>query len=80
MTLELLRSFLGWVAVCNIVLLCAMVLVCIFCRGLIYNLHCRWFDIPKEAVNLILYAALAWYKLVNIAFFIMPYLVLRFFV
>jgi hypothetical protein len=57
-----------------------MVLVCILCRGMIYNLHCRWFDIPKETVNVILYAAIAWYKLVNVAFFVMPYLVLRFFV
>ena len=80
MTVEVLRSFFGWMAVCNIALLCVMTFGILFCRNMIYNLNCRWFDMPKEAVNAVLYAVIAWYKLVNIAFFVMPYLVLRFFI
>ena len=66
--------------ICNLALLCVMAFACLFCRDMIYSLHCRWFDIPKEAVNAVLYAAIAWFKLVTIAFFVMPYLVLRFFI
>ena len=80
MTLELLQSFLGWGAVCNIAFLSVM--FCLFHAGreLIYRLHGRWFGLPKETINAILYGAMAFYKLAIFAFFVMPYIALRFFV
>ncbi|MCL1985233.1 MAG: hypothetical protein FWG59_02145 [Betaproteobacteria bacterium] len=80
MTVELLRSILGWGAICNIAFL--SVIFCIFLAGreLIYSLHGRWFGITKETINAILYGAMAFYKLAIFAFFVMPYIALRFFV
>jgi len=80
MTVEQLRSFLGWGAVCNIVFLSLMFFGFLASRKLIYRLHDRWFGLPKETINPILYGAMCWYKLVTFAFFIMPYIALRFFV
>jgi len=80
MTVELLRSFLGWGAVCNIAFLSAMFFLCMAGRELIYKLHGRWFGIPKETINAILYGAMAFYKLTIFAFFVVPYIALRFFV
>ena len=80
MTLEQLQSFLGWGAVCNIAFLSAM--FCLFFAGreVIYRLHGRWFGLPKETINAILYGAMAFYKLAIFAFFVMPYIALRFFI
>jgi len=80
MTIELLRSFLGWAAVCNIAFLSVMFFVFLAGRELIYSLHGRWFSISKETINAILYGAMAFYKLAIFAFFVMPYFALRFFV
>jgi len=55
MTLEQLSSFLGWAAVCNIIFLSVMFFGFLACRELIYNLHGRWFGLPKETINAILY-------------------------
>ena len=80
MTADLLRSFLGWAAICNIAFLSVMFFVFMVGREWVYNLHGRWFGIPKETINAILYGAFAFYKLAIFAFFIMPYFALRFFV
>ena len=80
MTLEQLSSFLGWAAVCNIVFLSVMFFVFLVGRELIYSIHGRWFGLPKETINAILYGAMCWYKLATFAFFVMPYIALRFFV
>ena len=80
MSMELLRSFLGWAAVCNIAFLSLMFFVFLAAREMIYRLHGRWFGLPKETINAILYGAMAGYKLAIFAFFVMPYIALRFFV
>ena len=80
MTVEQLCSFLGWGAVCNIVFLSVMFFVFLAGRELIYRLHGRWFGLSKETINAILYGAMCWYKLVTFAFFVVPYIALRFFV
>ena len=79
MTVELLRSFLGWGAICNIAFLSVMFFIVLVGRELIYNLHGRWFGITKETNNAILYGAMAFYKLAIFAFFVMPYIALRVF-
>ena len=80
MTVEQLSSFLGWGAVCNIVFLSAMFFMFLAARNLIYRLHGHWFGLPKETINAILYGAFCWYKLATFAFFVIPYIALRFFV
>ena len=79
MTLEQLQSFLGWGAVCNIAFLSAMFCLFLAWREWIYSQHGRWFGLPKETLNAILYGAMAFYKLAIFAFFVMPYIALRFF-
>ena len=80
MSMELLRSFLGWAAVCNIAFLSLMFFLFLAARETIHRLHGRWFGLPKETINAILYGAMAGYKLAIFAFFVMPYIALRFFV
>ncbi|MCL1887036.1 MAG: hypothetical protein FWG01_03770 [Betaproteobacteria bacterium] len=81
MTQEQLQSFFGWGAICNIVLLSVIFFIYLATRELIYRLHGRWFDgMKKETLNTLIYGAMAYYKITIYAFFIVPYIVLRFFV
>ena len=80
MTVEQLCSFLGWGAVCNIVFLSVMFFVFLASRDLIYRLHGHWFGLSKETINAIVYGGMCYYKLATFAFFVMPYIALRFFV
>ena len=80
MTAELLRSFLGWAAVCNITFLCVVFFLYFACRDTIYRMYYNLFGVQEETINTILFAAMVFYELSIFAFFIMPYFALRFFV
>ena len=80
MTVELLRSFLGWAAVCNIAFLCVLFVLYMAYRGTIYRLYFQMFGVQAETINAVLFGAMVFYDLSIFAFFIMPYLALRFFV
>ena len=80
MTVEELRSFFGWGAVCNIAYLCVLLFLYLSCRDTIYRLFCQVFGIQEETISAILFGAMVFYELAIFAFFVMPYIVLRFFV
>ena len=80
MTTDQLCAFLGWAAVLNFVFLSLMFFIFLALRETIHCLHGRWFGLPKETISAILYGAMAGYKLAIFAFFVMPYIALRFFV
>ena len=79
MTMELLRSFLGWAAVCNIAFLCGVFFLYLACRDAIYRMYCNVFGVQEETINAVLFGAAVFYELLIFAFFIMPYIALRFF-
>ena len=79
MTVEELRSFLGWAAVCNIAFLCAVFFLYLACRDAIYRMYYNMFGVQEETINAVLFGAMVFYELSIFAFFIMPYIALRFF-
>ena len=78
MTVEVLRSFLGWGAVFNMAFLCIMFFLYMAYRDAIYRLYCNLFGIQEETISAILFGAMVFYELSIFAFFVVPYLVLRF--
>jgi len=79
MTLELLRSFLGWAAVCNMAFLSVIFILFLSWREQICSLFAQGFNLRQETVNAILFGAFVCLELAIFAFFIMPYFALRFF-
>lgn len=79
MSMETLRTFLGWGAVLNLVWL--TIIFCLFALGKdwIHRFHSRWFSISKETMTTVVYMLLGWYKLATFLLFVIPYVVLRFF-
>jgi len=75
--METLQEFLLWSAVINLGLLFISFFAFTLGRNLIYRFHGKWYDIPKENFNTIIYSVMAFYKIGILFFNIVPYIVLR---
>lgn len=78
MDLQTLQAFLGWCAILNFAFLLYIFLVVVFAGDWIYRLHGRWFPMSREAFYVSMYALLGVFKILVIAFNVVPYLVLAF--
>jgi uncharacterized membrane protein YedE/YeeE len=68
----LIRSFLGGIALLTVWFLCF-----VLAGDCIYQLHSRWFAIPREAFNALHYALMAATKITLILFFLIPWIAIR---
>ncbi len=76
-TLEAVRTVLGWGAIVNLIFLTTWFFLFVRAHDWIYALHRRWFDFSYRTFDVIHYTLMAWYKLTIWMAFIIPYLVLR---
>ena len=76
MGIESVRAFFMWCAIINGALLVFTGLFCTFAGGLIFRVHSRWFPMPRETFNVVIYSFLGVYKLLFIVFNLVPYLAL----
>ena len=77
-TLELIRAFLGWAAIFNLMLLFIWAGLFIYARDWMVKLHGRWFKLSPEVFDAMHYAGMGLYKLAIWMLLVIPYLVLRF--
>ncbi|MDO5505325.1 MAG: hypothetical protein Q4F49_03400 [Pseudoxanthomonas suwonensis] len=77
LTLETLRSTLGWTAVINLALLSVVFFFWLAMRRTIHVLHRRWFDLEPAQIDGIVYAVMAGYKLGNLLLFVAPWMALH---
>ncbi|NJL23629.1 MAG: hypothetical protein HC895_27090, partial [Leptolyngbyaceae cyanobacterium SM1_3_5] len=80
MTVEFLRTLLGWSVLINWGILLFWFVAFYFLRNSMHKLHGKLFKISRKQLGAIHYLAMALYKLAIILFFLVPYLVLRFLV
>lgn len=73
-----LASFLGYCGLVNIGIMMIWFVAILIARDNIINLHSKIFAIPSEDVLPIHYELMGQFKLLNILFFITPWLVLTF--
>ncbi len=76
-TIENIRTLLGWCAVINLGVLLAWYFGFVFARGFIFRMHTRRFRISEERFDEIHYTLMGHYKLAVILFILVPYLVLK---
>ena len=76
MTVEMVRSVIGWCAIVNYAVLIWWFLVFGFAHDWIYRLHGQWFPMPIEQFNAIHYAGMAVYKIGVLLFAVVPYVAL----
>ena len=76
MNLQTLTTFFMWCTIINGVLLVLWTTMCILAPDLVYRMQSKWFPIPRETFDVVIYSFLGLFKLVFLVFNLVPYLVL----
>jgi hypothetical protein len=76
MDIQTLTAFFMWCAVMNGGLLVLWTIVLIVAPDLVYRTQSKWFPIPRETFNVVIYSFLGLFKLVFLVFNVVPYVVL----
>ena len=76
MGIQTLTSFFMWCTIMNGALLLLWTTFCISAPDLVYRTQSKWFPIPREAFNVVMYSFIGVFKIVFIVFNVVPYLAL----
>jgi hypothetical protein len=76
MDIAVLRTFFMWCTILNVGLVCLSFLICAFSGDWVYQMHSRWFPMPRETFNVVIYSFLGVYKIAVFVFNLVPYLAL----
>ena len=77
MTIEQLTTFFGWCALLNYMLLIITSVMLLFMQNTVIKTHQYFFDLPKEELLKSYFGFLANFKILTIAFFLIPYIALK---
>ena len=80
MTIDVLKTFLGWCTIINYGLLIIWFLLFVFARPWLHQMHSEWFNISDENFDLIHYVLMSFYKFNIFLFMLIPYIVLSLFI
>ena len=72
MDIQTLKSFFLWCTIINVALLVFSTMIIMFEPEWLYQIHSRWFTIPRETFNVILYSWLGLYELFIFVFNVVP--------
>ena len=76
MCVETLTRFFMWCTILNGALLVLWTTMLILAPDLVYRMQSKWFPIPRETFNVVIYSFLGLFKIVFIVFNIVPYVAL----
>ena len=76
MDIATLTRFFMWCTILNIGLLMLSFLILAFNGDFVYKLHNKWFPMPRETFNMIIYSFLGIFKIIVFAFNVVPWIVL----
>ena len=76
-TLKELATILGGTFLFNYTILILWFLLVLMSPEWLYGLSARWFPITRHEFELVNYCGIAFLKVINIAFFLCPYLTLK---
>jgi hypothetical protein len=76
MNIQKLTAFFMWCTIINGGLLVLAIIVGIIGLDLVYSVHGKLFQIPREALNVAYYSFLGLYKIVWLVFNAVPYVAL----
>ncbi len=76
MDLQTLTTFFMWCTIINAGLLILWTVFCVFAADFVYRMHSKWFPIPRETFNVVIYSFLGLFKIVFLVFNVVPYVAL----
>ncbi|MBT7065554.1 MAG: hypothetical protein HN919_04580 [Verrucomicrobia bacterium] len=77
MDIQTLTKFFMWCTVLNLGFLMITFLFLAFGGDFVYKKHSKWFPMPRETFNVVVYAFLGLYKICFVMFNLIPYVALR---
>lgn len=77
MNLQTLKSFLGWCTVINFAFIIFSWLVFVFAHDFVYQMWANQHNLSIEMYDAIYISIIGFYKILVLAFMLVPYIVLR---
>ncbi|MEE9357057.1 MAG: hypothetical protein V3U62_01655 [Sedimenticolaceae bacterium] len=76
MDIETLAAFFMWCTIINGAMFVFSAAMCILARDFVYRVHSKWFAMPRETFNVIIYSWVGLFKIVFLVFNVVPYVAL----
>ena len=76
MDIDTVRTFLMWCTIINVAILAYSVIICAVAGNFIYRMHSKWFPMPRETFNVVIYSYLGIFKILVITLNLVPYIAL----
>ena len=76
MTITTLTTFFMWCTIINLAIMIAWTIVLASAPNFMYRMQTKWFPMPQESFSVIVYSALALYRIVFVVFNLVPYVAL----
>ncbi len=76
MDIQTLTTFFMWCTIINGGILILWSALSVFAPDLAYRKQSKWFSIPRETVNVIVYSFLGLFKIIFLFFNVVPYVAL----
>ena len=76
MDIDSIRAFFMWCTTLNVALLLFSSLICIYAGDWVYQMHSKWFTIPRDTFNVVLYSFIGLFKILFFMFNVIPYVAL----
>ncbi len=76
MDIPTVRTFFMWCTIFNAGVLLYAFLIFTFAGDWLYRMHGKWFPMPRETFNVVLYSFIGFYKVLITVFNLVPYLAL----
>ena len=76
MDIQAMTRVFMWCTIMNGSLLVLWSLMCMLAPDLVYRTQSKWFSIPRETFNVVIYSVLGLFKIVFLVFNVVPYVAL----
>ncbi len=76
MNIQTLTMFFMWCTIINGGILVLWAMIFLFASDFVFRIHSKWFPIPRDTYNLVIYALIGMFKIVFIVFNVVPYVAL----
>jgi hypothetical protein len=76
MDIETLQTFFMWCTIISAAVLVLWITMCMLAPDLVYRSQGRWFPIPRETFNVVMFSFIGIYKIFFLMFNLVPYVAL----
>ena len=76
MDIDTVRAFFMWCTILNGGLLVLSAVVCVFAGDWVYRMNTRWFPIPRDTFNVLVFSFIGLFKMLVLVFNLVPFFAL----